>query len=933
MKDGLLWRTCGWLPLAGLISTRIRKPVELRFSLLLTELTVAWEFLAAPSRDQVESFKRTELAELAVHLGLQGIQNLLKKDLKDSVMAALEKEGLLQPPFSDSSDLPLKQDMEDGQTVKAATSVPVGAAPERLSVPDEQDALSRQTPFTGESLSTTSSAASMENARLRLRLARMKYEAEEKSRLQQIELEIRRCEIEAETKLKLKRMELEYQARGGVSSTTNYEHERSMDKQRNECDISKCLVLVPTFRESEVDSYFATFERLAAALDWPQEVWSTMLQCKLTGKAQEVIASLSLSDSMDYNKVKAAVLVAYELVPEAYRQKFRSQNVKLSTQTYVEFSREKALMFEKWILASKVETLQDLKELILLEEFKKCLPERLALYLNERQVSSLSSAALLADEFVLTHRVGGVHQGESARPVSVTPFRNSPSPPRPQKPRCYYCHLVGHVARDCVILKRRNEKRGSAAQPVGFVSKSGENNSGFGPFMSEGQVSLTESCEKLTPVKILRDTGASQTLISQKVLPFDDLSSTGSSVLLAGVNAVPVSRPLHRIYLRSGLFTGLCEVAVCPSLPVEGVALLLGNDLAGGAVIPPPVVKENIAPGECEETPAGVLPTCVCTRSQAKRAHEILDLSSLFDDSQSDVLNPAETTSSTHLVTNEVSSNMFPLSPASLEAEQRSDKSLTDCFEHVGKKINGTTGYVKNDVLLRNWGKPVAKNITDRRRKNCVCNVIMLERYLSPQTTAQPPGEAAVCAAAAITPVLDEVTQTHLVAPELPLCSIYLDNIVTHTSSWDDLLALENPVTHLEPTSLTTNLATHCFYKKVAAVVATLTFLLSPKVPFVLDVGAQASCDGCKHMKPPPERNRECMGVLRTLSSPALRFYSAPLFLHHFQDHGERPAPWLHSMQLTPIRNHPAGADKDQRCSERRKRGRGRGESERERED
>ncbi|XP_070410018.1 uncharacterized protein [Nothobranchius furzeri] len=340
-------------------------------------------------------------------------------------MAALEKEGLLQPPFSDSSDLPLKQDMEDGQTVKASTSVPVGAAPERPSVPDEQDALSRQTPLTGESLSPTSSAASMENARLRLRLARMKYEAEEKSRLQQIELEIRRCEIEAETKLKLKRMELEYQARGGASSTTDYEHERSMDKQRNECDISKCLVLVPTFRESEVDSYFATFERLAAALDWPQEVWSIMLQCKLTGKAQEVIASLSLSDSMDYNKVKAAVLVAYELVPEAYRQKFRSQHVKLSTQTYVEFSREKALMFEKWILASKVETLQDLKELILLEEFKKCLPERLALYLNERKVSSLSSAALLADEFVLTHRVGGVHQGESARPVSVTPFRNS----------------------------------------------------------------------------------------------------------------------------------------------------------------------------------------------------------------------------------------------------------------------------------------------------------------------------------------------------------------------------------------------------------------------------------------------------------------------------------------------------------------------------
>uniref|UniRef100_A0A8C6M3U4 SCAN box domain-containing protein n=1 Tax=Nothobranchius furzeri TaxID=105023 RepID=A0A8C6M3U4_NOTFU len=368
----------------------------------------------------------------------------------------------------------------------------------------------------------------------------------------------------------------------------------------------------------------------AAALDWPREVWSTILQCKLTGKAQEVIASLFLSDSMDYDKVKAAVLVSYELVPEAYRQKFRSQSIKPSTQTYIEFSREKALMFEKWILASKVRSLQDLKELILMEEFKKCLPEMLAIYLNEQKVSSLSSAVLLADEFVLTHRVGGNdHRGKSACPVSVKPFKTPP--PRPQKPRCYYCHLVERVARDCVILKRRNEKRGSDTQPMGFVSKSGDDNLGFGPFMSEGQVSLTESCATLTPVKILRDTGASQTLILQKVLPFDELSSTGSSVMLAGVNAVPVSRSLHRIYLWSGLFTGSCEVAVCPSLPVEGVALLLGNDLASGAVIPPPVVSnESISSGECEEAPAGVLPACVCTRSQAKKTHEVLDISRMW---------------------------------------------------------------------------------------------------------------------------------------------------------------------------------------------------------------------------------------------------------------------------------------------------------------
>ena len=49
-----------------------------------------------------------------------------------------------------------------------------------------------------------------------------------------------------------------------------------------------------------------------------------MLQCVLTGKAQEVYAALSEEVSLDYEQVKAAILHTYELVPEAYHQRFRS---------------------------------------------------------------------------------------------------------------------------------------------------------------------------------------------------------------------------------------------------------------------------------------------------------------------------------------------------------------------------------------------------------------------------------------------------------------------------------------------------------------------------------------------------------------------------------------------------------------------------------
>ncbi len=66
-----------------------------------------------------------------------------------------------------------------------------------------------------------------------------------------------------------------------------------------------------------------------------------ILQCVFTGKAQEVYSALSLEQSGEYGLcVKSAVLHAYELVPEAYRQKFRNLT-KVDECTHVEFAEKK----------------------------------------------------------------------------------------------------------------------------------------------------------------------------------------------------------------------------------------------------------------------------------------------------------------------------------------------------------------------------------------------------------------------------------------------------------------------------------------------------------------------------------------------------------------------------------------------------------------
>ena len=92
----------------------------------------------------------------------------------------------------------------------------------------------------------------------------------------------------------------------------------------NGFDPARNIRLVPRFQEKEVDKYFAHFEKVADSLNWPEESSVLLLQSVLLGKAQEIYGSLSVEQSSNYEHVKEAILKAYELVPEAYRQKFNN---------------------------------------------------------------------------------------------------------------------------------------------------------------------------------------------------------------------------------------------------------------------------------------------------------------------------------------------------------------------------------------------------------------------------------------------------------------------------------------------------------------------------------------------------------------------------------------------------------------------------------
>ena len=121
----------------------------------------------------------------------------------------------------------------------------------------------------------------------------------------------------------------------------------------------------------------------------------------------------------------------------------------------------------------------------------------------------------------------------------------------------------------------------------------------FEAFVLNGFVSLSGYNCPPTPIKVLRDTGASQSLILADILPFSE--KTSSSVLIQGVECGTVNIPLHHVNLSSDLVTGLVVIGIKPSLPFKGVHFLLGNDLAGDKVVVNPLVTDTPNIGQTDD--------------------------------------------------------------------------------------------------------------------------------------------------------------------------------------------------------------------------------------------------------------------------------------------------------------------------------------------
>lgn len=86
--------------------------------------------------------------------------------------------------------------------------------------------------------------------------------------------------------------------------------------------------------------------------------------------------------------------------------------------------------------------------------------------------------------------------------------------------------------------------------------------------------------------------------------------------------------PVHLIYIQSKLVTGFFPVTVCPALLVQGITLLMVNDVAGKVT---PALDVLDVP-QCRETAKlsrVLFPSCVVTCAQARKSDTNINTVSL----------------------------------------------------------------------------------------------------------------------------------------------------------------------------------------------------------------------------------------------------------------------------------------------------------------
>jgi hypothetical protein len=444
-------------------------------------------------------------------------------------------------------------------------------------------------------------------------LIKLQVEAEERRVRLQTEAEERRAQVQAEAvreQLRLVQAQIELaNAQAAIPVAQPAQQQPAVFR------VTDAIRMVPVFDDHDIDLYVSNFEKLAVSQNWPRAQWAAVLMPMLKGaKSLRALNRLRPEEVSDYDALKKAISEEYELVPEAYRNRFRSC-VKRQGDSFSDFNQFMCTQFSRWLASvDATNDIEVLKNVICMEQFMSKCPDDIRQYLLDKNCKTAQECAKRADEYVTMHknlRKGnqsyGGGKGDASNKYSnngngVHKFNDKPgnnvvnrsvndsngnSDHKFQK-LCYVCHKPGHIATNCPN-KFDNRSKG-----VNLVMTQAESKESLCvvEVISKGTVCdevgqyvfpvcfYDDKNSKCVSVLGFRDSGADVTLVKSGTVPDNFLSPLNKNMLLEFANGSNDSVPLYCVNVATAGVCGEMSVGLVPDnykFPCNA-QVLIGND-------------------------------------------------------------------------------------------------------------------------------------------------------------------------------------------------------------------------------------------------------------------------------------------------------------------------------------------------------------------
>ncbi|CAB4003876.1 Hypothetical predicted protein, partial [Paramuricea clavata] len=514
-------------------------------------------------------------------------------------------------------------------------------------------------------------------------------------------------------------------------------------------------LLVSIILSAQILVVFAAFERERnLPRERPKDSRTTPPQSAPAGKAREILSQPPAEPPANHDTVKELIPNGYELVPEAHRQKPRNTE-KTDHKTHAQPAQVKEQLSDRRRPPEKTKKEhKNLRELTPTEEPKRRANPEVRTPTNEQKPDSFTAAARPADDPAPTHKTTpekkpqpnnsdnrhtparkyphdnrGKHDPRAPRDTTNPSRRRPPQNFQPNKTnpqnQTKPTGTVPTPDNNTTSAPDSNNASDTQEDPTKVKANADPIMKVFEPFVNAASVSPLNNPTQRTPVQVLRDTGASQSLILTNTPPPSAESYSGNNVLIKGVHSSDYSSvPLHNIRLHPD--PGDVSIGTIDTPPLDGIQLLLGNDLAGEkATANPTATKKpcstSISDATEQETP-NLYPSCAVTRAMVKQQepenNKRDDLDSSYDLSDTFPTQPPDSgPKTTQNTKNDATDTKSPPTPNPTH-EQNNDPEIAILIQQAfdEKEISDQAmGHpIKNDILMRKW-RPPDVSVDDER--------------------------------------------------------------------------------------------------------------------------------------------------------------------------------------------------------------------------